>query len=71
MFFTDDPVRDWNRHCEEQENAPHMLCDNPKCPEPKIYIGDSYYEDCDGMNLCEECAKDWMESKRVRYMGDD
>ena len=69
MFWTDDPVRDWDRYCDEQEKAPHILCQNPKCQEPKIYIDDSYYEDCDGLTLCEECAKEWLEAKRVRYMG--
>ena len=50
MMWTDDPVRDWDRHCEEQERE---LQRYPKCckcgerlTEDYIYcIEDEYY--CD------------------------
>ena len=53
-MWTDDPVADYHRHCDEQEQklARLPVCENPRC---KKRIQDDYYFYIDGEILCEDC----------------
>lgn len=53
-MWTDDPVADYHRHCDEQERQMERLpvCDNPRC---KKRIQDDFYFFIDGEILCEDC----------------
>ena len=60
-FYSDDPARDYDRYCAEQEKR---LADYPKCCECGEPIqGDKYY-DFDGYFYCEDCIENhskWTE----------
>ena len=53
-MWTDDPVRDWDRHCEEQER---WLAKLPKCDSCGDAI-DEYMYVIDDEVLCENCMND-------------
>lgn len=57
-MWTDDPVRDWDRHCEEEERylAKRRICD--KCKDP--IVEDTCYEH-DGKYICEDCWDDYAD----------
>ena len=54
MSYTDDPARDWDNHCAEQEQqmAKLPVCENPKC-QKRI---DDHYFCIEGEILCEDCV---------------
>lgn len=58
MTWTDDPVRDWDRHCAEEERwlATRRICD--ECEEP--ITEDACYE-IDGEYICEHCIRDYVD----------
>jgi formylmethanofuran dehydrogenase subunit E len=51
MFITDDPVADFHRYCNEQEEKLKRL---PRCDRCKHRIQDDYYY-IDEETLCEGC----------------
>lgn len=55
MPWTDDPVADYNRHCDEQERQMAKL---PKCDCCGYRVTDETYYDINGEILCEECLND-------------
>ena len=55
MYYTDDPVADWDRYCADQERELEKLPKCEICGEP---ITDEYLYDIDGDLVCEECLKD-------------
>lgn len=70
MYMTSDPVADWNRHCEEVEEA---LKDYPVCDYCGEVITDEQYYDFGGEIICEDCmdkyrrwTEDYVEEQRER-----
>ncbi len=55
MFYSDDPVADYARYCEEQERQMAKL---PVCDCCGNRITDETYYDIHGEILCEECLTD-------------
>ena len=54
MYYTDDPVRDFDRYDREQAQREARLPHCEYCGEP---IYEKYYEIC-GKIVCEECLED-------------
>lgn len=52
MFYTDDPVKDYDRYSEEQDKQLQKL---PKCSYCDEHIQDDYLCDIDGTIYCLEC----------------
>ena len=52
MFYSDDPVRDFERHDAEQERRLSML---PVCDYCDEAIQDEQYYEINGDCVCEEC----------------
>ena len=52
MPWTDNPVADYHRYCDEQERQMEKL---PKCHCCGERVTDETYYDIDGEILCEEC----------------
>lgn len=50
-MYTDDPARDWDAYCDEQERQEERLPKCSQCGEP-IY---DYVYDIDGELWCEDC----------------
>ena len=57
MSFTDDPIRDFEKHDAEQER---WLQSRPVCSECGEHIQDEDLFDIDGDLVCEECLSDYM-----------
>ena len=57
MSFTDDPIRDFEKHDAEQER---WLQSRPVCSECGEHIQDEELFDIDGDLVCEECLTDYM-----------
>lgn len=55
MFFTDDPVADYNRYQEEQDKQLQKL---PKCSICREPIQDEHFYEINDEVICEECLKD-------------
>jgi len=55
MSYTDDPARDWDNHCAEQERRMQKY---PECADCGKRITDDFYYEIDGEILCEECLND-------------
>lgn len=55
MFYSDDPVADFNRFDAEQEKAMQKY---PECADCGKRITDDFYYEIDGETLCEECMND-------------
>lgn len=55
MFYTDDPVSDYNRYQEEQEKQLQKL---PKCSHCCEHIQDEHLYEINDELICEECLKD-------------
>lgn len=52
-----------------EEPESHFFCDGENCGEP--FYPDDYVYEIEGMNLCEDCAKLWLDSqKRLVTEGD-
>lgn len=60
MSYTDNPLRDYDNYCMEQERrlAKCPVCD--VCKEP--IVEDDFY-DVDGDYVCEHCIKDYIDDK--------
>lgn len=62
MFRSADPVRDWDRHCAEEERQLQRLPKCYECGEP-ITTEECYL--INGEYICPECLKDnhrkWVE----------
>lgn len=54
MMWTDDPVRDWDRHCAEQERELESL---PVCERCETPLYEHLYR-IDDKVLCEDCEFD-------------
>ena len=55
MSYTDDPVRDYDNYCREQEKAMAQL---PTCCECDYKITDEIYFEFNGECICERCLTD-------------
>lgn len=55
MYFTDDPVADYNRYSEEQDKQLQKL---PKCSYCDEHIQDEHFYEINDEVLCEECLND-------------
>ena len=64
-MWTDDPIRDWDRHCEEQEI---WLAKLPKCDSCGAALDEYVYVINDEV-LCESCMND-LYRKEVEIEGD-
>ena len=53
MMWTDDPARDWDRYCDEQERwAKENL---PRCSECNDLITDDYCFEINDELICQGC----------------
>lgn len=59
MYFSNDPVADYDRHCAQQERK---LKKFPKCDNCGEHITDEYFYNIDGTFLCEECIRDYRQN---------
>ncbi len=57
MFYTDNPVRDFERHDAEQER---WLQSRPVCEVCGEHIQEEHLYDIDGDLVCEECLTKYM-----------
>jgi hypothetical protein len=57
MYYSDDPVADFDRYDMEMERRRARLpqCEDKKCRHRTI--DDDFYYDIEGEILCEECMK--------------
>lgn len=56
MTWTDDPIRDWDRHCEQQERELAKLPVCSECDEP---ITSDYCYYINGEYICEDCMRNY------------
>lgn len=55
MIWTDDPIRDFERHDAEQREWLDKL---PKCDFCGDHITDDSYHEIRGLNICDRCLED-------------
>lgn len=55
MIRTDNPIRDWDSYCEEQERELAMLPICSQCGEP---ITDEYCYRINDELICDECMRE-------------
>lgn len=55
--WTDDPIADFNRHCDEQEE---WLESRPMCEYCEEPIQDDYYYEIGGECICEHCLNGYF-----------
>ena len=55
MYYTDNPLADFNRYDAEQERHRQKL---PKCSDCGEPITDEYCFEFGGYYICEECLRD-------------
>lgn len=55
MMWTDDPIRDYDRYCAEQEKQLDRL---PVCSECDCPITDDFCYYINGEYICEQCMSD-------------
>lgn len=65
MFYTDDPVSDFERYDAEQERKLKML---PKCCECDEHIQQSRAVYYDGKWCCKECESDFWQKIRDDFL---
>ena len=65
MYYTDDPVADFERHDAEQQK---MLKKLPKCVHCGEPIQDEHLYDIDGELFCEECMKEIFRKSTELYI---
>ena len=58
MFYTNDPISDFERHDAQQER---WLQSRPVCEVCGEHIQDERLYDIDGDLVCEECLKEYMD----------
>ena len=56
-MWTNDPISDWNRHCEEEENK---MTKFPQCEICGEHITEGYRLP-DGTIICDDCISDYRE----------
>ena len=59
IFFTDDPVRDWDRKCEEEDE---WLAKLPVCDDCGEHIQDGYYYSIAGEIVCPDCIDNYRKT---------
>lgn len=64
-MYTDNPARDWDAYCEEQEQELERL---PRCSECHERIYDQRLYDFDGTLICRECLIENHEKKTENYI---
>ncbi len=64
MFYSDDPILDYERHCKAQENALARL---PECSRCGEYIQDEYAYYINDEWVCEECIDEFKRYVDVEY----
>lgn len=65
MFYTDDPIRDFERYDAEQERKLQML---PKCHECGEHIQQERAVHYNGKWCCKECEYDFWHSIREEFL---
>ena len=56
MIYSDNPIRDWDRHCDEEDRAyKRWLAKCPICVECKKPIEDGMCYEIDDTYICESC----------------
>lgn len=65
MFYTDDPVRDYDRYDAAMQIK---LSRTPKCEDCANHIQDDEYFDVDGTILCGDCMNDRYRKYTDDYM---
>lgn len=55
MFYSDDPISDYNRYCNEQQKELDRL---PECSECGEKIMDEYCFEVNGEYICERCMNE-------------
>ena len=65
MYFTDDPVADYERYSAEKEEALRKL---PKCDYCNKPIEDDYLYDLEGDIICESCMNKHFRKHTEDYM---
>lgn len=64
-MYTDNPARDWDAYCEEQERE---LERRPVCACCGERIQDDYFYDINGENICPECLEDYYRKETENYL---
>lgn len=59
MFYTDDPVSDYDRYCNEQQRKLDRL---PECSECGEKIQDEYCFEVNDEYICEQCMQEHKKS---------
>lgn len=63
-MFTNDPARDAENYCSlDREHIDCDICHMPIYKADDLYEGDYVYK-IDGLCICEDCIKDYMEKYR-------
>ena len=70
QYFTDNPVRDIERHMAEAEGRKHIFCD--RCGGSIFagdddHYGDEYFE-LEGQNICSACIDDYVKERKKEYV---
>lgn len=63
MFYSDDPVRDFERHDREQQKRLEQLPECDKCGDP---IQDDHFYEIEGKTICPHCLETYY--KRANDM---
>lgn len=66
MMYTDDPIRDFERHDAEREAAIELL---PVCCECGERILDDFCYEINDVIICEECLRDNYRKLTTDCMG--
>lgn len=56
MFYTDDPARDYDRYCEEQEKLIDRM---PLCEDCEKHIEDETAYYINGVWICKDCMSSY------------
>lgn len=65
MSYTDDPVADWDRHCDEEEDALARL---PKCSVCGWPIQQEEAVNYEGEWVCEDCEAEFWDVLRKQFL---
>jgi hypothetical protein len=65
MFFTDDPVKDYDRYQEEQDKQLQKL---PKCSYCDEHIQDEHFYEINDEVICEECLNQNFRKRTDDYV---